>query len=286
MNIRVEMQLKNWLQTVEQMRNRIAVMGVLNVTPDSFSDGGNLNSQQSFEFRVKEMIAEGVDVIDIGGESTRPGAEPVGLQQELDRVIPAIECIRQISDIPISIDTYKPEVMVQAVSAGAQMVNDVNALQADGALEAVSKMQVPVCIMHKHGKPKTMQDSVVYKNVSDEVLDFLVERVDACKNAGIKPEQVMIDLGFGFGKYLEHNTDLFHNLEKFKALNLPILVGVSRKRMIGELLDGMISNEPKARLQGSVSAAVVAALKGAKMVRVHDVKQTVEALTVAQALWK
>lgn len=279
------MNLLEWLSEVEQHRKRTAVMGILNVTPDSFSDGGELSAQDPLKYRIEQMMLDGVDIFDIGGESTRPGAEPVELQEELDRVLPAIELIKELSDLPVSIDTYKPEVMHQALSAGASMVNDVNALQAEGAIELVAEWQVPVCLMHKLGSPKDMQNRVAYRSVVKDVETFLQQRVGCCRSKGIRKEQIIVDLGFGFGKHLEHNVALFKDLQGFVDLGYPVLVGVSRKKMIAELMNKQQEVVPKLRLAGSVAAATIAALKGAKIVRVHDVKQTVEALNVAQALW-
>lgn len=261
---------------------RALVMGILNVTPDSFSDGGCWTTEVAIKKQAEAMQVAGADVIDIGGESTRPGAEPVPLQQELERVLPAIEWVRAVTDLPVSIDTYKPEVMHQAVKAGAAMINDVNALQASGALEAVAELQVPVCLMHKQGEPATMQQAPNYTDVVGEVRDFLQARAQAVMQAtGLSAQQVWLDPGFGFGKTLAHNVALFSALDELVALGHPVLVGVSRKRMIGQLLnDAPVT----ARLCGSVSAAVLAALKGASVVRVHDVKETVDALKVAMAL--
>ncbi len=279
------MELHSWLQQVAESRQRAAVMGILNVTPDSFSDGGDNVSVDQLQRSIEAMVTDGVDIFDIGGESTRPGAEPVELQQELDRVLPAIELVREISDLPISIDTYKPQVMESAIGLGANMINDVNALQEEGAVNVAAKLDVPVCLMHKKGMPKTMQQQVSYDSVVQDVSLFLRQRVEECLQGGIRKEQIMIDPGFGFGKHLEHNQSLFQNVDRLLNLPYPLLVGVSRKKMIGELLDFSDERAAKDRVYGSVGAAVVAALKGAKILRVHDVKQTVEALKVAQALW-
>ena len=257
------------------------VMGILNVTPDSFSDGGIYVNQQIIESRVLQMIEEGVDIIDIGGESTRPGAEKVSLEVELQRVIPVIEWIKSRFEIPISIDTYKTEVMAEAISRGVDIVNDVNALQSEGAMQIVAKSDVTVCIMHKKGCPEDMQNAPEYGDVVIEVQDFLLSRAQACEAAGISKNKIIIDPGFGFGKTLAHNTQLFNELSDFIELDYPLLVGVSRKRMIGEMLD----NAPvERRLHGSVAAAVLAGMKGASVVRVHDVAPTVEALKVISQL--
>jgi len=265
-----------------QQRAHPLVMGILNVTPDSFSDGGQFNHHAAMLAQVQSMLAAGVDIIDIGGESTRPGAIPVTLEEELDRIIPAIELVKSCSDVAISIDTYKPQVMQIAIELGVDLINDVNALQAPGAIEVVAKSQLPVCLMHKKGDPLNMQQAPAYADVCKEVIDFLLARSEACENAGIESERIILDPGFGFGKTLEHNTDLFKNLSRFSGLEYPLLVGVSRKRMIGSLIGDPGVNE---RLCGSVAAAVVAANKGAKILRVHDVKETVQALKVAAELY-
>lgn len=257
------------------------VMGILNVTPDSFSDGGKFIAQADIQAQVQAMVKAGVDIIDVGGESTRPGADKVPLEVELERVIPVIEWITANFSVPVSIDTYKTAVMQQAVKAGAQIVNDVNALQDDGAVEFVAESGVTVCLMHKKGTPKDMQAAPSYKDVVQEVSDFLLERAKVCEAAGISTNKIILDPGFGFGKTLEHNTELFSELSEFVELPYPVLVGVSRKRMIGEILDGA---EVEDRVTGSVAAAVLAGMKGAKIVRVHDVAQTVEALKVVSRL--
>jgi len=257
------------------------VMGILNVTPDSFSDGGDFISQKTIESRVAQMIAEGVNIIDVGGESTRPGADAVTLELELQRVVPVIKWIKTHYDIPVSVDTYKTEVMQQAVAAGADIVNDVNALCSTGAVELVSKLGVSVCLMHKQGDPENMQMAPEYNDVVKEVKDFLVERAKACEKAGIAKNKIILDPGFGFGKTLKHNTELFTDLSQFVELDYPLLVGVSRKRMIAELLDNAPLDK---RIYGSVAAAVLAGMKGASIVRVHDVAPTVDALKVTAHL--
>ena len=275
------LQIQSWLKTVKQRRGRIAVMGILNVTPDSFSDGGQFVTTESIQTAAALMIEEGVDIIDIGGESTRPGSDPVSLPDELERVIPAIRAIREFSDIPISIDTYKPEVMRAAIEAGANLINDVNALQAEGARQVAADLAVPVCLMHKKGTPKTMQESPEYQSVAGEVFAFLQEQKALCIEAGVSAEQIMLDPGFGFGKRLEDNIHLFQQIPKMWQLDAPILIGVSRKSMIGQILQ---IEDPQERLIGSVTAAVLAAQKGAAIVRVHDVKETVHALQLAAVL--
>ena len=256
-------------------------MGILNLTPDSFSDGGLFVNKNSALKHVTQMISDGAQIIDVGGESTRPGASEVSVDEECQRVIPVIQAIREISDIPVSIDTSKPEVMQQAVAAGASMINDVNALRADGAVELVAKLNVPVCIMHMQGLPRTMQHTPSYKNVVQEVKDFLKQRIDICVNAGIKRENIVIDPGFGFGKTLEHNLSLFKHLDEFTDLDCPLLVGVSRKSMIGHVLDNAPADE---RLYGSVALATLAAWMNANILRVHDVKATADGLKLCQAV--
>lgn len=257
------------------------VMGILNVTPDSFSDGGRFVTQDQFARQVAEMVLSGVDIIDVGGESTRPGAVKVGLQQELDRVLPLIEWITARYDTPISIDTYKPQVMAEAVSRGVVLINDVNALQAEGAIECAVNSGATVCLMHKLGEFTTMQDAPEYEDVVTDVCDFLLARANVCQQAGMDKNKIILDPGFGFGKTLAHNSELFENLERLVMLEYPLLVGVSRKRMIGEILNTTAVED---RVVGSVAAAVLASLKGASIVRVHDVKATVEALRVTMHL--
>ncbi len=257
------------------------VMGVLNVTPDSFSDGGRFVFPKAVEARVIELQAGGVDIIDVGGESTRPGAIRVPLSEELERVIPVVEWIATRFDTIISIDTYKPEVMQEAIAVGVKIVNDVNALCADGAMDVVVNSGVSVCLMHKKGAFETMQDSPVYDDVQFEVREFLLARAGCCERAGIATDKIILDPGFGFGKTLAHNKSLFQGLDALTALKYPILVGVSRKRMIAEILS---STSLHGRINGSAVAAVLAALKGVNIVRVHDVKETVSALKVMKSL--
>jgi dihydropteroate synthase len=259
--------------------SRPLVMGIVNVTPDSFSDGGQHASTSAAIAHARQLIADGADMLDIGGESTRPGAVAVSEQQELDRVLPVIEGLRDIS-IPISIDTYKPAVMRAAIRAGAVMVNDVNALQAEGALQAVAQSDVAVCLMHKQGTPQTMQQRPAYQNVMDEVTAFLRERIAAAVAAGIARERLVIDPGFGFGKTVEHNLDLLRGLESFRVLGLPVLAGLSRKSMLG----AVTGREVDERLAASVAAALIAVQRGATIVRVHDVRETVDALKILEAI--
>ena len=259
--------------------DRPLVMGILNVTPDSFSDGGLFVSAGNLQQQIESMLQAGVDIIDVGGESTRPGSQPVALDEELQRVIPAIQLIRELGDIPISIDTTKPEVMRAAVAAGADMINDVNALRTTGAMQAVTELGVPVCLMHMLGQPKNMQQQPEYENVVQQVLSFFAERVEACVNAGVAREKILIDPGFGFGKTVQHNFQLLKKLELFHSLGQPLLVGMSRKSMLGAVTVKAVDQ----RLAGSLAAAVIAAMQGAHIIRVHDVAETVDALKVVQA---
>lgn len=271
----------NALMTKFFSEERPYIMGILNVTPDSFSDGGLFFNKEPAIHHVNKMIAEGADIIDIGGESTRPGAIAVSVDEECQRVVPVIHAIREVSDVLISIDTSKAEVMQAAVSAGASMINDVNALRAEGAVETAAKLNVPVCLMHMQGEPRSMQQAPSYKNVVEEIKDFLQQRIDLCLQAGIKPENIFIDPGFGFGKTLEHNLTLFKHLNQFESLHAPLLVGVSRKSMIGAVLNNAPLDE---RLYGSVALATLAAWMGAKILRVHDVKATADALKLCTAV--
>lgn len=258
-----------------------AIMGIINTTPDSFSDGGDFISRDAALSHARRLIAEGADILDIGGESTRPGADKVSLQQELDRVLPVIKAIRQESAIPISIDTYKTEVMQAAVEAGASMVNDVNGLQADGAIDAVLNAQVPVCIMHMAGHPKTMQDQPGYDDVFRQVVEFLRARIVMCQTAGIAQNNIVVDPGIGFGKSLEHNLLLLKNIESIKLqTGCDVLIGVSRKSMIDKILGRAVDQ----RLHASVALAVQAVLNGAKIVRVHDVRATFDAVRSIEAV--
>ncbi len=257
------------------------VMGIINVTPDSFSDGGQFNQVDFAVAHALALIEQGAAVLDIGGESTRPNAAPVPLAEELQRVIPVIEALvaRDIP-VPISIDTYKPEVMRAAIAAGASIVNDVRGLQEPGALEAVVNSDAGVCIMHMQGTPQTMQLEPHYEDVVAEVKQFLRMQRDACLAAGIAHERIMLDPGFGFGKTRAHNIALAKALPQLLELNCPLLVGLSRKSVLGQ----MTGNDVDARLHASVAAAVISAMQGARLLRVHDVKATVEALKVVAAL--
>jgi len=255
-------------------------MGVINTTPDSFSDGGRFDTIDKAFAHARQLITKGADSLDIGGESTRPGSQQVDLEQELARTIPLIKAIRQVSDISISIDTNKPGVMEAAVNAGATMINSIWALQLDDSLHAAADLAVPVCLMHMQGTPETMQQNPAYTNVVGEVLDFLKARMDAALDAGIAQQHIIIDPGFGFGKTIEHNLLLLASLPVFRQLGVPVLVGLSRKAMIGKILDKPADE----RLYGSMSLAVMAAMLGADIVRVHDVAETLDAIAMVKAL--
>ena len=259
----------------------IKIMGILNVTPDSFSDGGAFNSRDRALAQAQKMTSEGADIIDIGGESTRPGAADVSPDEELERVIPVIEAIKTEFDYQVSVDTSKAVVMREALKAGADMINDVRALREPGALQACANSDVAICLMHMQGEPRSMQHAPTYHDVIQEVSDFFQQRIDACTTAGIDRSRLILDPGFGFGKTLEHNLELLAKLDKFKSFGLPLLTGISRKSMIGALLD----NAPvEKRMIGSLSAAVIAAMKGSDIIRVHDVKETAEALTIVKRI--
>ncbi len=256
-----------------------AVMGILNVTPDSFSDGGRFDKPDDALRQATTMVEDGAAIIDIGGESTRPGAKSISQQEELDRVVPVIESIRAVTDVPISVDTSKPLVMREAVAAGADMINDVLALQAEGALTTAVSLHVPVCLMHMRGTPRTMQEDPRYRDVIAEVRSFLAERVDACVAAGLAENLIVIDPGFGFGKSHAHNVELLANLRQLRVRDRPLLIGISRKSTLGALTD----RQTDERLAASIAAAVIAAMQGAEIIRAHDVKATVDALKVARA---
>lgn len=255
-------------------------MGILNLTPDSFSDGGRYLDLGAAVDHALKMIDEGADIIDIGGESTRPGAQPLTASEEIDRVLPVIETIRQQTDTPVSIDTSKAEVMQQAVQAGANMINDVRALREPGALEQCAELHVPVCLMHMQGQPRSMQQNPHYDNVVDEVIAFLQQRIEDCVAAGIDGQQIVIDPGFGFGKSLDHNLSLLKHLDQFCEMGHPVLVGISRKTMLGQILDAEVDR----RLYGGLATTVLAYEAGARFFRVHDVKATVDALKVCEAV--
>lgn len=260
--------------------SRARVMGILNVTPDSFSDGGRFNSLDTAVRQAEQMLADGAAIIDVGGESTRPGAQPVSAAQELERVIPVVEAIASRLDVLISVDTSTAAVIRESAAAGAHLINDVRALQREGALAAAAHSGLPVCLMHMQGDPQTMQHNPDYLDVVLEVIDFLERRVALCENAGISRDRILLDPGFGFGKSFAHNFELLNRLELLQRLDLPLLIGLSRKRMIGQASG---CDEPAERVAGSLAGAVISAMKGARILRVHDVKQTVQALAVVNA---
>lgn len=259
--------------------SRPVVMGVLNITADSFSDGGRYRSFEAALAHARAMVAAGAAIIDVGGESTRPGAEPVPVQEELDRVLPVIEAMRRELDAVISIDTMKPQVMTAAVGAGAGLVNDVLALQAPGAVAAVAACRAAVCLMHMQGTPQTMQSAPHYDDVVAEVGAFLRQRAETCVAAGIAPDRIALDPGFGFGKTMQHNLQLLAGLSRLSDGRLPLLVGLSRKSMLGKLLGRPVDQ----RLAGSLALATIAALNGARIIRSHDVAETRDAVAVAWA---
>lgn len=254
-------------------------MGVLNVTPDSFSDGGQFDSLESALSHARQMIADGVDIIEIGGESSRPGAPPLPLEEELQRVLPALHALRDCGK-PLSIDTYKPQVMREAIAAGVDMINDINGFRAEGAMSAIKDSDCALCIMHMQSDPQTMQLNPEYGDVTAEVTAFLRERIQELEKSGIARNRLCIDPGFGFGKTLSHNLELLRNINEIQsALNLPLLAGMSRKSMIGAITGRPVEE----RLAGSLAAALVAVTHGAHILRVHDVAETVDALKVWQA---
>jgi dihydropteroate synthase len=258
--------------------SKALTMGILNVTPDSFNDGGMYIQHDKALEHALDMIEQGADIIDVGGESSRPGALPVSLDEECSRVIPIIEKIRQHSDVPISIDTVKPDVMELAVNAGATMINDIKALTEKGAIEMAAKLAVPVCLMHMQGNPSTMQDNPFYAgDIIDELNQFFAQRIKLCLEAGIEKSNLIIDPGFGFGKTVENNLTLCARLNEINMHDCPILLGVSRKSSIGVLLDQPVEE----RLVGSLTLAVCGVNNGANIIRAHDVKETVQALTMA-----
>ncbi|MCU7936292.1 MAG: dihydropteroate synthase [Candidatus Thiodiazotropha sp. (ex Dulcina madagascariensis)] len=256
-------------------------MGILNLTPDSFSDGGRFQRPDAALKHALRMVEEGAAIIDIGGESTRPGSRPVSADEELDRVIPLIETLAERIPVPISIDTSKPVVMRESVSAGAGMINDVLALREPGALQVVAETAVPVCLMHMQGRPRSMQEAPRYDDVVNEVSSFLQQRLTACEAAGIARGRLVIDPGFGFGKTLQHNLILLKALHALTTLDVPLLVGISRKSMLGSLVGDAPVNE---RLFAGIAAAVLAVIEGAAIIRSHDVRATVEALKVVSSV--
>ncbi|UAW97986.1 dihydropteroate synthase [Halopseudomonas nanhaiensis] len=260
--------------------SRAHVMGILNVTPDSFSDGGRYGRLDEALKHAERMCLAGATMVDVGGESTRPGAAAVSVQEELDRVVPVVEAVASRLDVVISVDTSTAQVMTEAAAVGAGFINDVRALRRSGALLAAADSGLPVCLMHMQGEPETMQQAPVYASVLDEVSAFLASRVVACETAGIDRSRIVLDPGFGFGKSLDHNLQLFAELERLQPAGLPILVGVSRKSMIGQVLDRPVNE----RLYGSVALAALAVAKGARIIRVHDVAETVDAVRMIEAV--
>ena len=255
------------------------VMGIVNVTPDSFSDGGKFNTTEKAIEHALQLVGEGAEILDIGGESTRPGASPVPLDEELKRVIPVIEGLRGVG-VPLSIDTYKPQVMQAAITAGADIVNDVCALREPQALEIVAASQVGVCLMHMQGRPQTMQADPQYDDVVSEVRKFLKDRLNAAEQAGIGRSRIVLDPGFGFGKRTAHNLTLLNHLNDIQAFGLPLLIGLSRKSVLGQVVGSAVDE----RIHASIAASVVSVMKGANIVRVHDVKPTIDALKIVQAV--
>jgi len=279
----MQLQLKTNTNSLRSLDlSQPTVMGILNVTPDSFSDGGQYHNLDAAFQQATKMVADGAKIIDIGGESTRPGASAVTLEEELARVIPIIELISAKLDVAISIDTSKAQVMREAIAAGAHMINDVRALQEEGALQAAAELAVPVCLMHMQGQPSTMQDAPCYQDVTTEVLAFLQQRIDDCVAAGIKRDNIILDPGFGFGKTLQQNYQLLADTPIFHQFGLPVLIGVSRKSMIGNLLHC----DESQRLAGSLACATAAATDGAQIFRVHDVRETADALAIVAQLAK
>jgi dihydropteroate synthase len=268
--------------------SRCNIMGILNVTPDSFSDGGSYNNLDKALFHAEEMINQGATLIDVGGESTRPGAVAVSLQEELDRVVPVIEAIHKNLATIISVDTSTPQVITEAALVGAGLINDVRALQREGALVAAAATDLPICLMHMQGQPDSMQQAPSYEDVVNDIHAFLSERIGACAHVGIERSRLLLDPGFGFGKTLEHNYQLLNELESFHQFGLPLLVGISRKTMIGKVLQNKALQDRPAdqRLYGSLAAAVIAAMKGSAIIRVHDVAATFDALQVVAATRK
>jgi dihydropteroate synthase len=255
-------------------------MGILNITPDSFSDGGRFSALENALLQAERMAAAGAAIIDVGGESTRPGAAEVSEGEELDRIIPVIQALRANLDTAISVDTSKPGVMREAASAGVDLINDVQALRAEGALQAAVNSRLPVCLMHMQGTPRTMQGQPRYEDVTKEVGQFLADRIDACVAAGMDEELIVIDPGFGFGKSQRHNIELLANLRQLTSLGRPLLAGLSRKSTLGELTGKPVDE----RVAASVAAAVIAVMNGADIVRVHDVEATVDAMRIARAV--
>lgn len=256
------------------------VMGILNVTPDSFSDGGQFIDPQQAIDHARQMVADGAAIIDVGGESTRPGAAAVAVEEEIARVLPVVDALVNEVDIPVSVDTSKAEVMTAAIKAGASMINDVRAFQEPGALQVMAEANIPVCLMHMQGLPRSMQDNPQYDDVVADVMRFFEQRIEAAIRVGISRDNIVLDPGFGFGKNVTHNFTLLRELKKFSTLGCPLLVGMSRKSMIAAILN----NSVKERLPASLALAVLAAERAANIIRVHDVRETVEALKMREAM--
>ena len=255
------------------------IMGILNFTPDSFSDSGQFYKLDKALIQIEKMLQAGASIIDIGGESTRPNADEVTLEQELERVVPLVEAVRKRFDCWISVDTSKAQVMVESAKVGMDLINDIRALQEPQALETALKLGLPVCLMHMQGQPRTMQANPYYDDVVGEVLEFLQKRTALCLKEGMKPENIIWDVGFGFGKTVQHNYKLLQQLARFAAEGFPLLAGLSRKSMIGAVLDKTVEQ----RVMGSAAGALIAAMNGATILRVHDVEQTADALRIWQA---
>ncbi len=262
--------------------SRVKVMGILNVTPDSFSDGGKFNSINKALKQAEQMVIDGVDIIDIGGESTRPGADEVSIQDEVSRVIPLLKAIKERFDVSVSIDTSKAIVMAESIDNSADMINDVRALQNKGCIDVLAQTDIPVCLMHMQGLPKTMQEKPSYSQLIEEINVFFQQRIDVCQQAGINKERLILDPGFGFGKTQEQNFQLLAEFNQFKRFGLSLLSGTSRKSMIGNLLNRNI----KQRLAGSLTSAIIAIQQGANIIRVHDVQETVDALKILKTVEK
>jgi len=260
--------------------NNVQVMGILNVTLDSFSDGGHFVSFDNALKQVELMITSGVDIIDIGGESTRPGAVVVSERDEITRVIPLLKAIKSRFDIAVSIDTSKAGVMTEAIIHGANMINDVRALQNKGCLDVVAQSDVKICLMHMQGMPRTMQENPHYNNVIEDIINFFVQRIESCEQKGIEKHRLILDPGFGFGKTLKHNYQMLADFGQFKKFHLPLLAGISRKAMLGNLLN----RDVEQRLAGSLTAGIVAVQQGASIIRVHDVPETVDAIKILTAV--
>ena len=260
--------------------NNVQVMGILNVTPDSFSDGGNFSHLDSALKQVELMIENGVNIIDIGGESTRPGAVDVSDKDEITRVIPLLKAIKSRFDTSVSIDTSKAVVMNEAINYGADMINDVRALQNKGCLDVVAQSDILICLMHMQGMPRTMQENPQYEDIINDILQFFVQRIECCEQKGIKKERLILDPGFGFGKTQKHNYQILAQLSSFKKLNLPLLAGTSRKSMLGQLLNRDVDQ----RLAGSLATAMVAVQQGASIIRVHDVAETVDTIKILKTV--